>query len=475
MEHFDVVMISVGLHGLAIARALVDASLNDLKRLVVLDEGRSIGGTWSAERLYPGLNTNNVVGSYELSDFPMEPERYGLEPAQHLPGLLFPPQTRVETAFLQSDGTWVLGCKCLCRDGPRIRTLTCNKLVIATHLTSKARMPTFPGSSDFLGPLFHAKDLYGRLQDLRSCREVVVIGGNKPTWDLYYSVATTGGARAHMIIRRLGGSPRWLTLARLASTRLCSWFDPSPFGSGFSSVRRLLHETILGAWLVSTRYSDPQLRMLRSWTSTFWMGNSLSIPNYGTDWFELVRGGRIVVHHAAVISLEQKVAELSGGSKLKADAVVCCTGWKCTPAILFKPEGLSEGIGLPREVPFPTPRDGIHEPQYENIKTPFQLYRFLVPPSPRLIELRNVAFIGMHRSVSAVMVAQAQALWIMAFFGGRLPMDLEPEIVYRETIWHTRYERMRRPRESGGSGGSFPDLVFDSITYTDLLLEDLGL
>ncbi|GAW22320.1 hypothetical protein ANO14919_118560 [Xylariales sp. No.14919] len=81
----------------------------------------------------------------------------------------------------------------------------------------------------------------------------------------------------------------------------------------------------------------------------------------------------------------------------------------------------------------------------------------------------------MHRSVSAVMVAQAQALWIMAFFGGRLPMDLEPEIVYRETVWHTRYERMRRPRESGGSGGSFPDLVFDSITYTDLLLEDLGL
>ncbi|GAW22321.1 hypothetical protein ANO14919_118570 [Xylariales sp. No.14919] len=88
MEHFDVVMISVGLHGLAIARALVDASLNDLKRLVVLDEGRSIGGTWSAERLYPGLNTNNVVASYELSDFPMEPERYGLEPAQHLPGLV---------------------------------------------------------------------------------------------------------------------------------------------------------------------------------------------------------------------------------------------------------------------------------------------------------------------------------------------------------------------------------------------------
>ncbi|KAI0867577.1 hypothetical protein GGS24DRAFT_515151 [Hypoxylon argillaceum] len=80
MEHFDIIIVGAGLHGLAIARTLVDASPNGPKRLIILDEGRSIGGTWAAERLYPGLKTNNVVGSYEFSDFPMDLERYGLEP-----------------------------------------------------------------------------------------------------------------------------------------------------------------------------------------------------------------------------------------------------------------------------------------------------------------------------------------------------------------------------------------------------------
>ena len=45
---------------------------------------------------------------------------------------------------------------------------------------------------------------------------------------------------------------------------------------------------------------DPLLRMLRPWTSMFWMGNSLSNHNYETNWFDLVKEGRIVVHHADV-------------------------------------------------------------------------------------------------------------------------------------------------------------------------------
>lgn len=372
-----------------------------------------------------------------------------------------------------------------------------------------------------------------------------------------------------MVIRRSGGGPSWvwrpfylfgtrLTLARISSTRLCTWFDPSPFGSSFSSIRRFLHETVLGTWLVwafwaaldffaaaATGYRDPGLEMLRPWTSTFWMGNSLSIHNYETDWFELVRKGRIIVHHAEVTSLGETTVSLSNGSNLRAGAVVCCTGWECTPPIRFEPEGISEEIGLPRKV-VPRRQDritasqqGLDQCQHEAIsgkrasrdqreqearswagaqirarcaplgfsprrtlprdgkaqagwdlalkphsniplalgskEAPYRLHRFLVPASPSFVRLRNIAFIGMHRSVHAVIVAQAQALWVKAYFERGLAIDLEPATVYRETVWHAEYERLRRPRESGGSGASFPDLVFDSIPYTDLLLEDLGL
>ncbi|KAI1122849.1 FAD/NAD(P)-binding domain-containing protein [Nemania abortiva] len=585
MEHFDIVIVGAGLHGLTIARTLVNASLTRPQRLIILDEGRSIGGTWAAERLYSGLKTNNVVGSYEFSDFPTKPGRYGLKPGQHIPGLvvhryltdfasyfgldkLVRHQVRVEVASLQENGTWELDYKDFSEDRPQTRKLTCDKLVIATGLTSEARMPTFPGSSNFLGPLFHAKGLHEHLQDLKGCEEMIVVGGNKSAWDVCYSVAMTG-ARAHMVIRPSGGGPSWVwrpmylfgakfTLARLSSTRLFCWFDPGPFGSSFSSVRRFLHGTILGMWIAwafwaaldffaatATGYGDPQLRMLRPWTSTFWMGNSLSIHNYETDWLELVRKGRIVVHHADVTLLEETTVRLSDGSSLKADAVACCTGWKCMPPIIFKPEGIAEEIGLPREVTShqqstgKASQDGFNqfedktasdEPVAQGQRdrdirsrvhsqiimrftqlgfspkrilprdcksqrdwslglkphsstplaldpgeTPYQLYRFLVPPSPRFLRLRNIAFIGMHRSIHAVIVAQAQALWITAFFDRRLLVELEPGVVYHETIWHAEYERLRRPRESGGSGASFPDLVFDSIPYTDLLLEDLGL
>jgi hypothetical protein len=567
------------------ARTLTATSSSDNpKSLAILDDSDSIGGTWAAERLYPGLKTNNIVGSYEFSDFPMKPERYGLTPGQHIPGpvvheyltdfarhfgldKLFRPHTKVETASLQEDGSWQLDYTCLSKDGPEPGRLTCDKLVIATGLTSEARMPTFPGgSSGFKGPLFHAKDLHARARDLRGCEDVVVVGGNKSAWDVCYAVATVGG-RAHMVIRRSGGGPSWvwrpmhmfgakLTLARLSSTRLFTCFDPTPFGTSFASLRRFLHGTILGGWLTwlfwaaldflaasATGYGDPRLSMLRPWTSTFWMGNSLSTHNYETDWFELVREGRIIVHHADVTSLDETVARLSDGSKLKADAVVCCTGWKCRPPIRFEPEGMSEDLGLPREVTShrQMPADvfqccssqlrsetisdkeaardqrdsGIHSCIHAQIRArcpqlgfspkrtlprddkthakdsftlkfhsntslvldfrelPYRLYRFLVPSSPRFLELRNIAFIGMHRSVHAVMVAQAQALWIACFFENQLV--LEHKAVRYETVSHTEYERLRRPRESGGSGFSFPDLVFDSISYIDLLLEDLGL
>ncbi|GAP86425.2 hypothetical protein SAMD00023353_1901560 [Rosellinia necatrix] len=596
MEHFDIVIVGAGLHGLAIARTLVGVCSDDPKRLVILDEGLSIGGTWAAERLYPGLKTNNVVGSYEFSDFPMDPGRYGLRPGQHIPGPvvhryfadfaahfgldgLFSPQTRVEAASLREDGTWQLDCKSSRVGGPRARKLTCDKLIIATGLTSEARMPTFPGSSDFSGPLFHAKDLHRRSRDLEGCREVVVVGGNKSAWDVCYAVATTG-ARAHMVMRPSGGGPSWvwrpislfgvrLTLARLSSTRLFSWFDPAPFGSSFSSIRRLLHETLLGTWLVwvfwalldllastATGYNDPQLRMLRPWTSTFWMGNSLSIHNYETDWFELVRKGLIVVHHADIIALKETTAQLSNGEDLRADAVVCCTGWKCTPPIIFKPEGIAEEIGLPHEAvsrqqdPTKAPRDSPHQSLRETSQdhevqswaraqarrrcaqlgfsprrtlpgdgpnpprrrlslkphsaaplaldgreAPYRLYRSVVPAGARFLGRRSLAFVGMHRSVHAVIVAQAQALWIAAYFfsssssssssfsggGGSerqhlaAPLDPDPETARREAASRAEYQRLRRPRASAGAGASFPDLVFDSLPYADLLLEDLGL
>ena len=68
-------IINPGLHGLAMAKTFLQVHPNG--KLLVVDQAKSVGGSWAKERLYPGLKTNNVFGSSEFGDFPMVPERYG--------------------------------------------------------------------------------------------------------------------------------------------------------------------------------------------------------------------------------------------------------------------------------------------------------------------------------------------------------------------------------------------------------------
>lgn len=52
------------------------------------------------------------------------------------------------------------------------------------------------------------------------------------------------------------------------------------------------------------------------------------------------------------------------------------------------------------------------------LTTPASRYRFIVPPAR--VKDRNIAFAGMVSSVSTASAANAQSLWISAFFDGKL-------------------------------------------------------
>lgn len=587
--------------------------------IVIMDEAASIGGTWAQERIYAGLKTNNTVGSYEFSDFPMNPERYSLKPGQHIPGgtvhrylcdfadhfgltSRIRLRTRVCAATMLPDSRWEVEYEerspGATGDPPSATRgrLTARRLVLATGLTSAPNIPRFRGQDSFAGPIVHSKQLGERGAELltpsnttssssssSAAPVVVVVGANKSAWDVCYSAATAAAGRgataaAHMVVRPSGGGPSrvWrplrvpatavrLTLSRLSLTRLCTWFDPWPFlparGTVVAAIRRfLLHRTTLGRWVCAlfwwlldwwagraTGYDEENtshggrekkgdgkgegcagrgaVTMLRPWTSTFWMGNSLSIHNYETDWFQLVREGRIVPHVADVEELDGHTVRLSDGSHIEADVLVTCTGWKSLPTVEFRPDKVRralEPVLVEREAPFlngivgrdgcsivasvakarkqvlalcpelrskpvrrlptrgpPNPMSTVEgeSESGEQDASLSRLYRFVVPPSRTFLENRNLAVIGAHVSIHAVMLAQAQALWITAFFHGRLPGTATAgvETMQRETLMWSEYERIRRPREAGGCGVKFPDLVFDSLPYLDVLLGDLGL
>lgn len=103
----------------------------------------------------------------------------------------------------------------------------------------------------------------------------------------------------------------------------------------------------------------------------------------------------------------------------------------------------------------------------------------MVPWRPEQLLSHNLAYIGMHSSIHAVLVAQVQALWITAFLDDKIP-GLQPSTVNLEearyeAILRGVYGILRRPRQCGGAAEKHADLVFDSLPYIDCLLSDIGL
>jgi hypothetical protein len=511
---------------------------------LVVDGAKSVGGSWAKERLYPGLKTNNVYGSYEFSDFPMNPEKYGAKPVGHIPGNVVHAyfcdvvahygidshlrlETKVQSATLQEDGRWFIKLETINESQQHIvMTIVAVKLVLATGITSEPHIPIFPGQEDFGMPILHSKQLKSRADDIASRKKVAVLGGNKSAWDVCYSAATSG-SRVHMVIRPSGGGPSYLwprifswgpfnlSLALLSATRLFIPFDPTPYGKEgpFAWLRHLLHRTVVGNKIcqffwnrldshikkINKYNSHPQLEKLEPWTTPFWMGNSLSIHNYDTNWFDLVREGKITIHISDVVSLSKGKIHLSTGETLDADTLVCCTGWKTNSSIHLDfgastidkstdtgPESVAaekeicHDIRYLRKLP---PRTAnapvVHGHKSKPPSSQYQLYRMVVPSQPVFLQNKNIAFIGLHSSIHAVLVAQAQALWITAFFEDKIehlsPSSIDLKAVRLNSISESVYGWIRRPKESGGAAGKYPDLVWDSLPYVDTLLRDLGL
>lgn len=518
-----------------------------------------MGGVWSKHRLYKGLKSNNMLGTYEFSDFPMTPELFGVQPGEHIPGHVvqaymekyaehfgFTDRIRLETSVQSAehrlDETWLLTTTT--KDTPE-QTMVARKLIVATGITSQAYLPDFRGQETFEAPLFHCRDLLQHEEKiLQPGQKVTVFGGTKSAWDAAYASATSG-VQVDWVIRESGHGPTWMAppyvtplkkwLEKLVTTRLLTWFSPCIWGDadGFTNTRSFLHGTWLGRkivdgfwWVLANDVvqlngydKHPEVNKLKPWISPFWIASSLSILNYPTNIFDLVRNGTVRVHIADIDHLSRNAVHLATGTVLSdTSALICSTGWKATPNIQFLPAGIDRELGFPwSEDPldatlvqradeeilrrFPRLRDQpTPNAQYRPLSDdapatathPFRLARFMVPLS--MIHERSIAFMGVTMTINTALLAQTQALWIAAYFNGKL--DLKPTARYPsglaedltieklgnntnndldltwETALHSEFGKYRYP---GGFGRRNPDFVFDALPYVDLLLRDLGL
>lgn len=497
------------------------------EKILVVDGQPSSGGTWAEHRLYPGLKSNNLYGSYEFPDFPMVEEVYGVKAGQHVPGatlhryltdfakhfgiferLRF--NTKVDSVEPNSVG-WLLKVTPTVGEQKQ-HSIETKKIILATGLTSEPNLPKYRGQETFTKPFFHAKDFCQRAETVKNSKNVVVVGGGKSACDVAYAFAEEGGAQVDLIIRPTGEGPVWLCppyvtplkkmTEELLNTRALTWFSPCAWGGedGFGMARGFLHNSAVGRFMVhnfwhklssdvieANGYNDhPELFKLKPWNSILWTGSGVGIHNYPTNLFELVKSGRIRVHIADIDELNGSTVQLSSGTKIETDVICCATGWKKDPSLSYLNFG-EGGIGLNKT---PEEKAKLNEEYDKKIfemfpllkeqpvlrserskDDPLRLYRFMVPPT--LVEKRNIAFAGMVSTVSTAMFAAAQGLWISAFFDGKLDrLAKTEEEITSEVMLHTQWGKWRYPC---GYGAKLPDFATDALPYVDLLLNDLGL
>jgi hypothetical protein len=303
-------------------------------------------------------------------------------------------------------------------------------------------------------------------------------------------------------------------------------------------MRRLLHGTMVGRFVTDLFWkilssdvlalvgfdAHPETKKLKSSIDAMFTGASFSILNYDSDPLDFVRSGQIKIHVAEVDHLEPGMVHLSDGTSFASDAILVQSGWKKVPPLKFLPEGLDAELGLPHKhtalseggdlgsnktllqkadeeilSQFPRLLDQPRalsnyappqslpggEEETSNVEsyklTPFMLYRFMVPPTCRFLESRDIAFCGLVTNFSTPISAHLQSLWIAAFFAGSLDTNAgldfsKPgalETLRYQTVLNNRYGKWRYPADWGENKA--PSFIFDAVPYFDMLLRDLGL
>lgn len=493
------------------------------RSLAVLEEAETPGGTWSKNRLYPGLKSNNMVGTYEYPDFPMHESVYGVKPDNHIPGTVLNQyltdfahhfgffnkiQFHTKVDIIEPAGdAWKLFVT-----GPSgARTVIAKQLILATGLTSTPNMPTYTGQENLGAPLFHAKDFCARAPELKDIKNSVVVGGAKSAFDVAYA-QVQAGSTVDLVIRDNGHGPVWIApafvtpfkkrLDQLLLIRWMTWMAPCPWVNedGFGGIRGFLHGTILGRWLVDLFWkilssdviaangydSHAELKKLKPWHSAFWIGSGLSILNYETPLFDLVKQGKIRIHIGQIDRMEEKTVILADGTRLHADVVICSTGWKKESPIKFQGLGPQEfGLDGSRSEKnrlaqkadqdvlnmFPRLRKQPELRFTPKEADPLRLYRFIVPSGYAFS--RNIAWVGAVSTVSTATCATIQGHWTAVYLSNRLDrLPSTNQEVTKEIMLHTQWGKWRYPC---GYGASLPDFVFEGLPYVDMLLRDMGL
>jgi len=412
-----VAIIGAGVAGLATAKVLRQAG----HEVVVFDKTPDVGGVWSRTRRYPGLTTQSPKAQYSLSDFPMPksyPEwpsgeqvqaylaqyaaHFGLEDALRL-------NTKVVAARPAGDG-WILDTRDVgAAAGGETTTAAFDRLVVANGVFCEPAIPAFPGRDEFAaagGRLLAGTELHDAAQ--ARGKHVLVVGYGKSACDVTVPVSAVAASTdviARQLLwkvpRKISGKVNFkmLLLTRMGEAlfkyRVLRGVEKFLHGPGKGLRGNMINS--IGSVSVK-QFGLAKLGLVPAGQMEDIVRGAIGLATEG--FFEGVADGSITVHRDRTIARlyadhGTPFAELSDGSTLPADLVVCSTGF--TQGVPFLPADVQRRL--------------LDE------RGNFLLYRQIRP-----VDVPGLYFNGYNSSFFSPLNAEMAAVWIAADLADAVPL-----------------------------------------------------
>ncbi|WP_433733510.1 flavin-containing monooxygenase [Nocardia sp. CA-129566] len=453
-----IAIVGAGIAGLACAKVLRREGFP----VEVFDRTPDVGGVWSATRRYPGLRAQNSKHTYHFSDFPM-PEDYprvpdGQQMQEYLDGYVrhhgFGESLRLGTEVVAADPVdsgWLLEI----RDHVGVHRTSCDHLVIANGVFSEPAVPDFAGVDRFRqagGQIGHASEFL----DVEWARgkSVVVVGYGKSACDIAEAISHVA-ASTNVVARRLMWKmPRKLARGLNFERMMLTRFGEAHFRyQQLKRIERFLHgpgHTFRDSnfdvvqELATKKSHLRELGLVPDGRFEEIAQSTISLVT--EDFFERVGMGLITVHRDSTITemladQQGPAVQLSNGTTLQADIVICATGFH-------------------QRVPFLTP---YVQRQLTDDDGSFRLFRQILP-----IGVPNLSFVGYNSSVVSALSAEVGAHWTAALLQGRLALPTQEEMAGQVD------ERLRWMAErTGGHHAHGTAITPFSIHNLDEMLADL--
>ncbi|KAJ7442596.1 FAD/NAD-P-binding domain-containing protein [Mycena latifolia] len=493
----------------------------------ILTRDSTAGGVWATERVYPGLQINNVHGEYRFSAMEMPPPADGggrlmghdLQAyMQTFSAKFLQDVIRFNTEVVnihrdEATSVWFITVE-YTKTATR-EILEFSRVVLCTGGCSKPKVPDAfsPASAKagFRGPVIHSKYFAAELDTILNAippslpdqksaeKSIVIVGGGKSAQDMAAHLAKMGRKvtvifeAADAFLASPRPLPPFIRKSRLLSimsanvvlrSRLERWLHMSWLGKNITQLFwSALSQASLNA--LSVTPNSP----LHNVRSLFW---SISVNDEGVpqeDKFHaLVNAGKIEViapTRAQGFGPDGESLILTNGQTVKADLVLLATGYASSWSDIFD-ANTAEQVGLNRHAPDPQFAFKAHRDYYSLENPPASrpdsaqwassTYNGIVPA--KNIARRDFAINGAVFTTNVGYTWEVVAHWVSSYFlGDNMDIPKTPEEAYQHTERDAAWIRKRFPDALQRVNESYSNAIafWTWPQYTDQLLEEMGL